>query len=133
LLDELRALLAATHRAPSEIRLGALAGAAGGLLAVAASPDDAIHAPRARLAPDAPEAPFVIDQATAARSPFAMLRRPPLVLAAGHPLVTAARRHPDPGLAASLLARAVLLHYRLLDVSRSEELLGKALDRLGVL
>ena len=126
LLEKLSALLAQAHRAPSEIGLGALTGAAGGQLAVAVGPGDAVHAPLG------PAAPFVIDQATAARSPFAMLRRPPLVLAVGHPLVAAARQHPDLGLAASILARAVLLHYRLLDVPRSEALLAKALDRLGV-
>lgn len=127
LLGELSTLLAAAHRAPSELRLGAVAGAAAGQLAVAAGPDDAVHAP------GAPDAPYVIERAAAARSPFAMLRRPPLVLAIDHPLVAAARRNPDPGLAASLLARAVLLHYRLLDVARSEALLDRALRRLGVL
>ncbi|HWO21475.1 MAG TPA: ATP-binding protein [Kofleriaceae bacterium] len=127
LLAELHALLAAAHRAPTQIVLGSLAGASAGQLAVAAGPEDAVHAQAG------PVAPFVVDQTTAARSPFGMLRRPPLVLSVGHPLVAAARLHPDPAAAASLLARAVLLHYRLLDVERSEAILGRTLDRLGAL
>jgi hypothetical protein len=56
------------------------------------------------------------------------------VLSVGHPIVEAARRRAatDPVLAASHLARVVLLHYRLLDVDRSAELLTQVLDRLGV-
>jgi hypothetical protein len=61
-----------------------------------------------------------------------MLRRPPLVLSVAHPLVAAARLHADPALAASHLARGVLLCYRLLDVDRSAEILARVLDRLGV-
>jgi molecular chaperone HtpG len=126
LLDALGGLLAAAHRAPAQLWLGSVAGACGGQLAVAGGPEDAIHAPAG------PGAPFVIDRAAATRSPFAMLRRAPLVLAVAHPLVAAACRHPDPALAASHLARAVLLHYRLLDVARSEEILSRVLARLEV-
>lgn len=127
LLEALRALLEAAHRAPSQIWLARLAGACGDHLAIAGGTDDAIQPP-----PEA-GAPFVIDRVTAARNPFALLRRPPLLLSAGHPLVGAARHGDgDPALAASHLARAVLLHYRLLDVDRSAELLAHALDRLGV-
>lgn len=125
LIAALGALLAAAHRAPSQIWLAALAGACGANLAVAGGPGDAIH--------EAAEgAPYMIDRATATRSPFAMLRRPPLVLSIAHPLVAAAHRHTDPVLAASHLARGVLLHYRLLDVNRSAEILSQVLDRLGV-
>lgn len=128
LIEALGALLAAAHRAPSQIWLAALACACGANLAVAGGPGDAIH--------EAAEgAPYVIDRATATRSPFAMLRRPPLVLSIAHPFVAAARLHAaggDVALAASHLARAVLLHYRLLDVDRSAEILSQVLDRLGV-
>jgi molecular chaperone HtpG len=127
LLDALGALLAAAYRAPPQIWLAEVAGACSGQLAVAAGPGDAVHEPLE------PGAPFVIDRAAAARSPFAALRRPPLVLSVAHPLVDAARRHAgDPALAASHLARAVLLHYRLLDVDRSAEILSRVLGRLGV-
>ncbi len=126
LLEMLGELLDAVHRAPSRILLGALAGACEGHLGVAGGPDDAIHAP----VPDGD--PFVIDRATATRTPFSMLRRPPLVLSIAHPLVAGARRHADPVLAASHLARGVLLHHRLLDVDRSAEILARVLDRLGV-
>ena len=125
LLDVLRAVLATAHRAPSQIRLARLSGACDADLAVAGGPGDAI------AAVDAESASFVLDRDTARRNPFAMLRRPPLVLSAGHPLVEAARRRGDPVLAASHLARAVLLHYRLLDADRSAAILAHALDRLG--
>ena len=134
LLDALGAALAAAHRAPSQLRLARLSGACGADLAVAGGPGDAIHAPGPGRPPaEGPDdAPFVLDRTTARRNPFAMLRRPPLVLSAGHPLVDAARRGSDPVLAASHLARAVLLHYRLLDADRSAAILDHALDRLGV-
>lgn len=127
LLEALGALLEAAHRAPSRIWLARLQGACRDRLAIAGGPDDAIRAP-------AEGAPFVLDLAAATRNPFAMLRRPPLVLSVEHPIVDAAhlRAAADPVLAASHLARAVLLHYRLLDVDRSAELLGQVLDRLGV-
>jgi hypothetical protein len=126
LLDALRGLFEAVHRAPSELSLGHAGGACGGQIGVTAGPDDAVHAP------GEPGAPFVIDRAAATRSPFAKLRRPPLVLNAGHPLVAAAREHADPVLAASHLARALLLHHGLLDVARSEEILARVLAHLGV-
>jgi hypothetical protein len=126
LLEVLGALLAVAHRAPSRIWLAQVIGACGGQIAVAAGPGDAVHEEME------PSLPFVVDRATATRNPFAMLRRPPLVLSIAHPLVAAARRRPDPSLAASHLARAVLLHYRLLDLERSEKLLDHMFDRFGV-
>jgi molecular chaperone HtpG len=128
LLEALGALLAAAHRAPPRIWIAEVTGACGDQLAIAAAPADAVHA----ASETAPGAPFVVDRAAATRSPFAVLRRPPLVLAAAHPLVEAARQNADPALAASHLARAVLLHYRLLDVERSAKLLARTLERLGV-
>jgi hypothetical protein len=64
-------------------------------------------------------AAHVVDRDEAAKNPFALLGRRPLVLSIGHPLVHAARKHDDPRVAASHLARAVLLHHRLLDEERS--------------
>jgi hypothetical protein len=139
LLGALGELLGAAHRAPSRIWLAELEGACAGQLAIAAGPADGVaggeNGARGGADPgDAPAdaPPFVVERAAATRSPFALLRRPPLVLAAGHGMVEAARRHEEPALAASHLARAVLLHYRLLDVDRSAELLARALDGLGV-
>jgi hypothetical protein len=68
--------------------------------------------------------PFVVDRDQAAQNPFARLRRPPLVISAAHPLVRAALVHPDPKLAATHLARAILLAHRMLDVDRSTALLA---------
>jgi len=143
LLGALGELLGAAHRAPSRIWLAELEGACAGQLAIAAGPADGVvdggNGARGGADPgdapaDAPEdaPPFVVERAAATRSPFALLRRPPLVLAAGHGMVEAARRHEDPALAASHLARAVLLHYRLLDADRSAELLARTLDGIGV-
>jgi hypothetical protein len=126
LLDVLGSLLAVAHRMPSQIWLAHVMGACDGQIAVAAGPRDAVHEEME------PSLPFVIDRAAATRNPFAMLRRPPLVLSIAHPLVAAARRREDPVLAGSHLARAVLLHYRLLDVDRSAKILDHMLDRLGV-
>jgi len=74
----------------------------------------------------------VVDHDASAKNPFALLARRPLVLSAAHPLVRAARAHDDPGLAAAHLARAVLLHHRLLDRDRSEQILELALVHSGV-
>jgi hypothetical protein len=53
------------------------------------------------------------------------------VLSADHPQVRAARGG-DPLLAASHLARAVLLQHQLLDESRSRKIVEHALARIGV-
>ena len=99
------------HRAP-EIVLARLYGRCGERLAIAGG-----------------EA--VVDLEAAARNPFGRLRRTPLVLNADHAHVVAARVA-DPILGATHLARAVLLHYRLLDVARSAAILDVALTRIGV-
>lgn len=69
----------------------------------------------------------VVDRDEAAKNPFALLGRRPLVLSVGHPLVHAARNHDVPRVAASHLARAVLLHHRLLDEDRSLAILEMSL------
>lgn len=74
----------------------------------------------------------VVDREEANKNPFALLGRRPLVLSIGHPLVHAARQHDDPRLAASHLARAVLLQHRLLDEDRSHKILELALKHSGV-
>jgi hypothetical protein len=121
-LEQLEQLLAAVHRAPAAITLAQLDGAAAGELAVAGSAREAAH----RF----DDGSYALDRETAAKSPFALLRSPPLVLSRAHPVVAAALRG-EPGLAASHLARALLLHYRLLTAERSEALLAATLARLG--
>ena len=74
----------------------------------------------------------VVDRDAAARNPFALLGRRPLVLSSAHPLVQAARAHDDPRLAAAHLARAVLIHHRLLDIDRSQQILDIVLAHSGV-
>jgi hypothetical protein len=61
-----------------------------------------------------------------------MLLAPALVLNANHPRVAAARERArtDPHLAASLLARSLLLRRGVLSKRRSEVLLSRTLDRL---
>jgi molecular chaperone HtpG len=113
----LRDLLAAVYRAPDAILLARLTGAHADGIAIGGAATGA----------------HVVDRDTAGRTPFARLRSVPLVLSANHPHVAAARADVDaPVLAAAHLARAVLLHYRLLDVARSEAMLAATLARIGI-
>ena len=75
----------------------------------------------------------MIDREIAAKNPFALLWRPALLLNTGMPLVAAARKRAeeDPVTAASLIARAVLLHHQALDGDVSSTLLEATLVRLG--
>lgn len=139
LCDELRGLLSVVHRAPSSVELVRLSGAEAGALAVSGGAKDAVHVLEADAgaggedgggAGGAP-ARYTLDRVTAKRSPFALLRSPALLLSIEHPLVAAARRG-DPRIAASHLARAVLLHHRQLSEQRSSAILAWTLDRLGV-
>jgi molecular chaperone HtpG len=90
-----------------------------------------LHADRLAIAGQS-DAAHVVDRDGAAKNPFALLARRPLVLSIAHPIVQAARANEDPRLAAAHLARAVLLHQRLLDVDRSEQILELALEHAGV-
>jgi hypothetical protein len=89
------------------------------------------RADRLAIAGKHAELPHVVDRDEAARDPFAFLRRRVLVLSVDHPQVRAARRG-DPLLAASHLARAVLLQHRLLNERRSRRIVEHALARVGV-
>jgi molecular chaperone HtpG len=104
------------HRPPEGIALATLAGARGDELAIAGKHREAVH---------------VVDRDEAARDPFALLRKRVLVLSVDHPQVRAARGG-DPVLAATHLARAVLLQHRLLTEHRSRQIVEYALDRVGV-
>jgi molecular chaperone HtpG len=115
LLALLHELFDRVHRPPAAIVFATLAGARADRLAVAGKHDVA----------------HVVDRDEAARDPFALLRRRVLVLSAEHPDVRAARSG-DPVLAASLLARAVLLQHRLLDASRSRKIVEHTLAQVGV-
>lgn len=109
-------VLAEVHRAPSAIVLAKLAGFHQDLLSVALPKGN----------------PRVIDREDAAKNPFTLLGRRALALSVAHPHVAAARRHQDPVLAATHLARIVLLQYGALDRRRSHALLEHALAGLGV-
>jgi molecular chaperone HtpG len=89
-----------------------------------------LHADRLAIAGHSTDA-HIVDRDAAAKNPFALLGRRPLVLSTAHPIVQAARAHDDPRLAAAHLARAVLLHHRLLDVERSHRILELALANSG--
>jgi rRNA-processing protein FCF1 len=139
-ISELQKLLAAAHRAPSAVILARLEGAGEAELFITGGVRDAVHTfpggeASADAGADAPEtaagAPYALDGETTKRSPFALLRSPPLVLSAAHPLMRAARQG-EPRLAASHLARLILLHYRLLTAERSEILLDQVLTGMGV-
>lgn len=116
LLALLADVLDAAHRPPDAIVLAKLIGARADRLAIAGK-----HA----------DLPHVVDRDEAGRDPFALLRRRVLVLSVDHPQVRAARRG-DPVLAASHLARAVLLQHRLLNEKRSRRIVEHALARVGV-
>ncbi|CAN5746240.1 hypothetical protein BH11MYX3_BH11MYX3_25490 [soil metagenome] len=119
LLAVLGWMLKAAARAPSSIVLARLDGERRGALAV--SGDKSAK----------PAVAYLLDRRAAGHNPFGLLRRPRLVVSADHPLVTAARRG-DPRIAASHLARAILLQYQLLDVACSQRLLDHTLDLLEV-
>jgi hypothetical protein len=89
-----------------------------------------VHVDRLAIAGVSSEA-HVVDREEAAKNPFALLGRRPLVLSISHPIVHAARKHEDPRVAASHLARAVLLQHRLLDEERSNKILDIALGALS--
>lgn len=115
----LRDMLAAAGKAPSSLVLATLGGAWRGALALSGDHTKDRHAP------------YLLDRTAASRNPFRLLHRPPLVVSAGHPMFVAARTA-DPRLAASHLARAILLEYRILDVACSLRVLDHTLDLLGV-
>jgi hypothetical protein len=62
--------------------------------------------------------------------PFRLAMRPPLALRTSHPIVERARRHPDPVLAADVLARAVLIERGLASDARSASLLEASVRSL---
>jgi molecular chaperone HtpG len=116
LIGLLGEIFEAVHRAPDGITFATLAGARGDQFAIAGNHVDIVH---------------VVDRDEAARDPFAILRRRVLVLSADHSQVRCARSR-DPIIAASHLARAVLLQHRLLTEWRSRQIVEYALERVGV-
>ncbi|MFN0245352.1 MAG: ATP-binding protein [Kofleriaceae bacterium] len=117
LLELLREMLAAAGKAPSSIVLATLEGARSDALAIAGDRK-------------ADGEPYVLDRTGTEHSPFARLRRPPLVISVDHPFYQRALAG-DPRLAASHIARAILLEYRQLDVATSQRLLDHTLSVLG--
>jgi molecular chaperone HtpG len=106
----------AVHRPPDAIAFATLTGARAAHLAIAGKHREVVH---------------VVDRDEAARDPFALLRKRVLVFSAEHPQVRAARGG-DPIIAASHLARAVLLQHGLLTEGRSRKIVEYALERVGV-
>jgi len=113
LLAALEQVLDVAHRPPTSIMIAKLDGARADRLAVAGTGS----------------LQHVVDREEAGRDPFAFLRRRVLVLSAEHPHMRAARRG-DPVVAASHLARAVLLEHGLLDEDRSQAILDHVLERV---
>ena len=113
LLAALEQVLDNVHRAPTAIVIAKLDGRRRDRLAIAGT-SSGTH---------------VADRDEAGRNPFAFLRRRVLVLSVDHPHVRAARSG-DPLVAASHLARAVLLEHALLDDSRSEAILDHVFERV---
>ena len=115
-------LLDATFRRPASISLAQLTGRLAHNLALTGGVGDAFVAATADR--------FALAAEQALRHPFGTLVRLPLLLSVTHPFVLSARAG-DPRLAASHLARALLLYYGKLDATRSARLLELTLDRLG--
>jgi molecular chaperone HtpG len=115
LLALLREIFDGVHREPEAITFAVLTGARANELTIAGL--SLAH--------------HVVDRDEAGRDPFALLRRRVVVLSVDHPQVRAARGG-DPVIAATHLARAVLLKHRLLDEARSRQILEYALERVGV-
>jgi hypothetical protein len=116
LVSALASIFDKAHRAPSAIVLVALTGAREDLLSVGLPSRDT----------------QLFDRDDAIKNPFAFFGRRTLALASGHPLVEAARQAEDATLAASHLARAILVQHGLLDAERSQRMLAHVLDSLGV-
>ncbi len=114
LLAMLADVLRIAYREPSAIVIAQLHGVFGSALAVGGS--------------SAERAPHVLDREQVAHSPFGR-HRVPLVLSADHATYRAAAAA-DPRAGAAHLARLLLLHYQILDVSRSTAILEHALDQI---
>lgn len=124
LIGALHAQLEAAYRAPPAIVLARLDGARAFLLSLPGGQQNAVL-----VAPDGRQLfDLEIDQ----KSPFARLVPAPLVLSIDHAHVRAARAADDPRLAASHLARTILVSHRALDAARSETILQQTLGQLGV-
>jgi molecular chaperone HtpG len=124
-LGYLADFLAVAYRRPASIALARLTGLYANQLVLAGGPTDSA----VPVAGD--RAPFVLDRDAALRQPFGKLVKLPLLLSVTHPMVVSARAG-DPRLAASHLARLILIAYGKLDVERSQRLFEHTLDRLGV-
>lgn len=119
--------LAALHRKPSAVVYGQLDGASDRSLFVG-GPADA-----AQWVGDEPAR--VVPRKVTEANVFRLIARPPLVLAANHPTVHAARRRAvdEPELAAALLTRAVLTAAEAFGADEDEALTERALESiLGV-
>ena len=123
-VHELAALLRECKRAPAEILIAELEGADATRFALGGGRD------AARVVE--PDGDYVLASTTASKPPIGRFTRETLVLSADHELVRAALAAPDPRVAASHLARTILLAYGQLDVGRSERILAHGLAALGL-
>jgi molecular chaperone HtpG len=122
LTDALLEVFEACHRGPPRVVIANLDGAHENLLAIAGGGEDA-----AFPATDG----YVLATDVATSTPFTRTRRRPVVLNAKHMLVRRARQAADPRLAATHLARGVLLQHRILDVDKSAAILRYTLRITG--
>jgi molecular chaperone HtpG len=115
LLSEVSDILEAVARPPSAVHLASLSGAGVQKLCIGA---------------ELPSLPWLATDIDA--DPLRMLARPPLVLNARAPLVDAAREamSAEPEVAATFLARAVLLATKRLDAKCDEALTRGAIERI---
>jgi hypothetical protein len=125
LVDALGHLLGEAARRPSAIALVDLMGAVAEQTFVAGGREHAL------ITLDAHR--WVIDREIAGKNPLALLWRPALLLNTAAPLVAAARTRAEeePALAASMLARALLLKHGALERDTSQTLLEATLARMG--
>jgi molecular chaperone HtpG len=123
LVAELLHLFEDCTRPPAAILLAELDGALDASLAIAGSREDASVRG---------DSSYVLARDTASAAPLGKFARGTLVLSANHASIVAARGAPDPRIAASHLARLVLLGYGLLDAKRSQRILARGLAALGV-
>lgn len=123
LVAELQQILDDCGRRPTAILIGELEGAHDTRLAISGGREDA------QLGGDGD---YVLASAVASRPALGKFTRGTLVLSADHALIEAARRAPDPRIAASHLARVLLHGYGLLDTKRSARILARGLAALGI-
>jgi hypothetical protein len=122
LVDTIQKIFDACHRGPPRVILARVQGVHDDLLAIAGGPDDAAFAAHAES--------YVLARDVVASTPFTRTRRRAVVLNVGHRIVQMARNADDARMAASHLARGVLLQHRILDVDKSAAILSYTITNI---